>query len=271
MDDLDWKRHLSELRHQVLPVFLAVLVCLAAVLIWLAPAEKAVKSKVENLEPSRVALLNMDPDCDFDPAFILLRPVELARAPLQTRVDFPMGSAGGAFSYNAQSFLENKHLGEDFNGIGGWDSDLGDAVYAVADGEVVYTGWPADGWGRVVTVQHRDQEGHLFQTFYAHLNRIDLPVGARVRRGQKLGTVGKGDGRYLAHLHFELRDGSMIAAGPGYADQSRGRRSGEQWIVSNRVGIADRLNLAVSGSSPNASESVIGVTSRVPSLGTRAK
>ncbi|MCF6313721.1 MAG: M23 family metallopeptidase [Verrucomicrobiales bacterium] len=263
MDDLDWKRHLSELRHQVLPVFLAVLACLAALLIWMAPAEKAVETQEEDSEPSRVALLNVDEEGDFDPAFILLRPVELARAPLQTRVDFPLGSAGGAFSYNAQPFLENKHLGEDFNGIGGWDSDLGDAVYAVADGEVVYAGWPADGWGRVLTVLHRDQEGQLFQTFYAHLNRIDLPVGARVRRGQKLGTVGKGDGRYLAHLHFEFKDGSMIAAGPGYADQSRGRRSGEQWILSSRVGLEDRLNRAISGPSPNASESVIGVNTNV--------
>jgi len=191
--------------------------------------------------------LSADTRLPFDPAFVLVRPAELAQTPLATRVDWPMGSETGAFSYNAQPFLTDRHLGDDLNGIGGWDSDLGDAVYAVADGEVTYAGWPSDGWGRVVMVAHRAADGRLLQSFYGHLDRIDLPVGARVRRGEKIGTVGKGNGQYLAHLHFELRKGLGIAAGPGYGDHGHGRLSAEEWIEASRGAPADRLNPAVAG------------------------
>ncbi|MFK5923977.1 MAG: M23 family metallopeptidase [Verrucomicrobiota bacterium] len=262
MDDLDWKRHLSELRHQVLPVFIAVLAVVVLVVALLAPVEKKAGKQDEDSLPMRVSLLSGELGSEFDPAFILARPVEVARAPLFTRVDFPMGSAAGAFSYNAQPFLENRHLGDDLNGIGGWDSDLGDAVYAVADGEVIFAGWPADGWGKVVMVLHRSEEGRIYQSFYGHLKRIDLPLGARVRRGEKIGTVGKGNGQYLAHLHLEIREGAGIAAGPGYGDHKHGRVAGEPWMIEFRGVPVEQLNVAVSGSTPDADEIALGVISR---------
>lgn len=257
---MDWKRHFSELRQQVLPIFLAIVAVAILLVALLAPEGKGDKEEALDDELRRVSLLSTEAGADFDPAFILTRPIELARAPRAVRVDFPMGSASGAFSYNAQPFLENRHLGDDLNGIGGWDSDLGDAVYAVADGEVVFVGWPSDGWGRVMMIQHRDKNGRMLQSFYAHLDRMDLPLGARVLRGAKIGTVGKGNGQYLAHLHFEVREGVAISAGPGYGDHSYGRLSGESWLTSSRGAPDDRLNAAVSGYVPDSSELPIGVT-----------
>ncbi len=249
--DLDWQRHFTELRHQVLPIFLAALAVVALVFFLLVPmGEDGAKGGGDSME-RRVSLLSADPERPFDPAFALARPVELARVPRVDRVDWPMGSESGAFAYNAQPFLTDRHLGDDLNGIGGWDSDLGDAVYAVADGEVTYAGWPADGWGRVVMVAHRTPAGDLLQSFYGHLARIDLPVGAWVRRGEKVGTVGKGDGQYLAHLHFELRKGPAIAAGAGYGDYEQGRLPGVEWIQASRGAPADRLNPAPAGSLPD--------------------
>jgi hypothetical protein len=64
-------------------------------------------------------------------------PFELASLPTAARFDFPLGSENGAMAYNAQRFTENHHLGDDLNGIGGEDSDLGDPIYAVADGLVL--------------------------------------------------------------------------------------------------------------------------------------
>ncbi|PYK79299.1 MAG: hypothetical protein DME38_07535, partial [Verrucomicrobia bacterium] len=73
----------------------------------------------------------------LDPAFQVPSPFELASLPVATRFDFPLGSEHGALAYNAQRFTENHHLGDDLNGIGGENSDLGDPIYAVADGRVL--------------------------------------------------------------------------------------------------------------------------------------
>jgi len=259
MQDLDWKRHLHELRHQVLPIFLAVLAVVVLVGALLAPVEKREKKKSIDEVIHRVSLLSTAEETPFDPAFVLARPVELARVPLAPRVDWPMGSEGGALTYNAQPFLKDRHLGDDLNGIGGWDSDLGDAVYVVAAGEVMFAGWPSDGWGRVIIVAHQSEDGELIQSFYGHLEHSFIPVGARVRRGDKIGTVGKGNGQYLAHLHFEVREGPMIGAGPGYGDHEHGRLSGETWMKAWRGAPEDRLNTVVTGSSPDTSEVSIEV------------
>jgi hypothetical protein len=63
-------------------------------------------------------------------------PLELASLPTAARFDFPFGSENAAMSCNAQHFTENHHLGDDLNGIDGENSDLGDPIYAIADGRV---------------------------------------------------------------------------------------------------------------------------------------
>src|SRR5205807_10451958 len=60
----------------------------------------------------------------------------------------------GAMSYNAQRFTENHHLGDDLNGIGGENSDLGDPIYAIADGRVLLARDGGPSWGNVVIVLH---------------------------------------------------------------------------------------------------------------------
>jgi hypothetical protein len=77
---------------------------------------------------------------------------------------------------------EYRHLGEDWSGIEGGNSDLGDTIYAIASG---YVSW--------------------------------------VKMGDPIATIGNGRGRFLAHLHMELRlnNGSDITNG-GYALQPYG-------------------------------------------------
>jgi len=82
-----------------------------------------------------------------DPAFRLPSSLELASLPTAVRFDFPLGSENGAMTYNAQPFTKNHHLGDDLNGIGGEDSDLGDPIYAVADGRVLLARDGGPGWG----------------------------------------------------------------------------------------------------------------------------
>jgi hypothetical protein len=46
----------------------------------------------------------------------------------------------------------------------------------------------------------------------------DVSPGDRVVRGQPIGTIGTAGGRYLAHLHLELRDPIARPLGAGYGE-----------------------------------------------------
>jgi len=162
---------------------------------------------------------NGDPDHRFD----FLSAWESVRIPLAVRFDPPMGTEHGGLVYNAQKFWEmnekrgGHHTGDDLNGIGGMNTDLGDPVYSTADGLVLYAGEPSPGWGKTVIVAHRTLEGKVLHSMYAHLHRIDISPGNLVARGEKVGTVGTANGHYPAHLHFEIRDSDGVDIGPGYA------------------------------------------------------
>ena len=80
------------------------------------------------------------------PAFQIVPALFLASLPTAARFDFPIGSENGALAYNAQPFTQNRHLGDDLNGIGGENSDLGDPIYAVADGRVLFAEEGGPGW-----------------------------------------------------------------------------------------------------------------------------
>lgn len=242
---LDMKRHRQEFFRQVLPIFLITLIVVGVILLFFLPSqglELTAPTIRDDFEINRVGLLLADGDAPFDARYAMISPIERARAPLAPRLDMPMGTEQGGFTYNAQPFLTDRHLGDDLNGIGGWNSDLGDPVYAVGAGEIIYAGKPSPGWGNVVVIQHRMANGQIYETFYGHLDTIRLPVGYVVKRSEKIGTVGTADGTYLAHLHLELREHGTLDAGAGYADSELGRRSAERFLSMRRNAPADQLN-----------------------------
>jgi murein DD-endopeptidase MepM/ murein hydrolase activator NlpD len=140
-----------------------------------------------------------------------------------------MGSENGALIYNAQKFWEmnekrgGRHTGDDLNGIGGMNTDLGDPVFAAGDGLVVYAGEPSEGWGNIVVLAHRDPQGKPVHTMYAHLHEIKTMLDTLVARGEVIGTVGTGNGYYPAHLHFEARASDGADIGAGYTAQPLNR------------------------------------------------
>jgi hypothetical protein len=169
--------------------------------------------------------------------FQLPAPLELASIPTARRFDFPLGSEHGAMAYNAQRFTENHHLGDDLNGIGGENSDLGDPVYAVADGRVLLAREGGPGWGNVVILLHaylQDGARAYVQSFYGHVDTILVHAGDKVRRGDKIATVGTAHGRYFAHLHFEMRNFKTPFIGPGYRDDTRGWLDPTAFIEQHR-------------------------------------
>jgi hypothetical protein len=164
--------------------------------------------------------------------------------PLALRFEPPMGTEHGALTYNAQKFLEmnekrgGPHLGDDLNGIGGQNTDLGDPVHSVADGLVIYAGVPSPGWGGTVITAHRLVDGRLLHSMYSHLDVIEPGVGELVARGQTIGTVGSARGLYLAHLHFEMRESDAVDLGPGYSHAVMNRLDPSMTIAALR-GAAD--------------------------------
>ncbi|MEP6822597.1 MAG: M23 family metallopeptidase [Chthoniobacterales bacterium] len=179
----------------------------------------------------------MQPLAKVEAPFQLPSPFTLAALPTATRFDFPLGTEHGAFAYNAQPFTENRHLGDDLNGIGGENSDFGDPVYAVADGRVLFAHEGGPGWGNIVIVLHAYEENgarKYLQSYYAHVDKMLVQPEQTVRRGQPIATVGSANGKYLAHLHFEMREFVTPFIGPGYRDDTHGWINPSEFIRQHR-------------------------------------
>lgn len=92
---------------------------------------------------------------------------------------------------------------------------VGTPVHAVDDGEVVETLIDPDGYGVYVKLHH--VWGH---SLYAHLHSWAVLQGAKVRRGQLVGTSGNSGNSTGPHLHFGLRVNPFTRGHPydGYTD-----------------------------------------------------
>lgn len=138
--------------------------------------------------------------------------------------------------YNAQDFGENNHLGEDWNKNSGGNTDCGEAVYAAAKGRIVYAENAGTGWGNVVIIEHELKNGSKIQTLYGHLQKI-LKTSGEVKMREQIGEIGNADGKYLCHLHFELREESSPMwneAGGGYSAENKGWLDPSDFIDKNR-------------------------------------
>lgn len=126
--------------------------------------------------------------------------------------DFPVGGQNGeGWGITGYGFLDwsktsnSLHPGEDWNIPGAGNGDLGEPVYAIAHGEVVFSGWNS-ALGNVILIKHSLSSHELVWSQYAHLDQRAVARGEIVGRRQIVGTVGRGpNNRFAAHLHFELR------------------------------------------------------------------
>jgi murein DD-endopeptidase MepM/ murein hydrolase activator NlpD len=156
--------------------------------------------------------------------------------------DFPFGDGEGGGSYTdpatgkryagwyvathfAESYSLGLHTGEDWNGAGGGNTDLGQPVSAVANGRVLFAQNCGRLWGNVVVIEHLYYENHErreLRSLYAHLNEIKVGEGAEVRRRQVIATIGQDPEKlFNAHLHVELRRDPTLP--PTYWPSSNGK------------------------------------------------
>src|SRR5436853_7410279 len=77
--------------------------------------------------------------------------------------DFPVGKPDAQGYYKARGFRSHGHLGEDWDGIGGGDTDLGDPVYCIGEGIVVFARDCHMGWGNVIIIRHSYREGGMIK------------------------------------------------------------------------------------------------------------
>ncbi|MBR3370004.1 MAG: peptidoglycan DD-metalloendopeptidase family protein [Rhodobacteraceae bacterium] len=81
-----------------------------------------------------------------------------------------------------------------------WAGSRGTAIHATADG-VVKSAGRQGGYGNLVVIEH----DFGIETYYAHLNSLDVRAGQRVSRGQRIGGMGTTGASTGVHLHYEVR------------------------------------------------------------------
>jgi murein DD-endopeptidase MepM/ murein hydrolase activator NlpD len=169
-----------------------------------------------------------------------------ARTRLADGFDQPVGKPDAEGYYMSRGFRPKYHLGEDWNGLEGGNSDLGKPVYAAANGIVVLARDMRRGWGNLVIIRHiflEDQQMKTADSVYAHLGKILVREGQQIVRGQHIGSIGSNRGMYTAHLHFEIRKNLFI----GYNQRGFGKDYSNYYIPSSFI--AQRRKLYGSGRS----------------------
>jgi murein DD-endopeptidase MepM/ murein hydrolase activator NlpD len=78
---------------------------------------------------------------------------------------------------------------------------VGNPVYAADTGTVTFAGWNIYGFGNLIVVNH----GNGFETFYAHLDAINVVPGQIVYQGNVIGATGNTGNSSGPHIHFEIR------------------------------------------------------------------
>jgi septal ring factor EnvC (AmiA/AmiB activator) len=79
-------------------------------------------------------------------------------------------------------------------------ASLGQVVRAAGSGEVIYTG-NIKGYGQIIIIDH----GGRTTTLYAHLSKILVEIGNKIKKSQIIGQVGDSGGVTSPRLHFEVR------------------------------------------------------------------
>ena len=97
--------------------------------------------------------------------------------------------------------VRKMHWGMDFT------APTGTPIYATGDGKVSTYKKSRSGYGNHIIIDH----GYGYQTLYAHMSKVDVRRGQKVKRGDIIGYVGSSGRSTAPHLHYEvIKDGRKI-------------------------------------------------------------
>ena len=88
----------------------------------------------------------------------------------------------------------------------------GAPVTAADSGHVIFSGWDDTGYGYTVVIDHSNG----FQTLYAHLEAYYVDAGDNVAKGQQIAAMGSSGNSTGPHLHFEVRQGTVLRNPVGF-------------------------------------------------------
>jgi murein DD-endopeptidase MepM/ murein hydrolase activator NlpD len=97
--------------------------------------------------------------------------------------------------------IAKMHTGLDFT------ADIGTEIYATGDGVIESIESKFSGYGQHVIINH----GFGYESLYAHMSRVAVRPGQKVRRGQIIGYVGNTGTSTGPHLHYEvIKNGEKV-------------------------------------------------------------
>lgn len=101
------------------------------------------------------------------------------------------------FGYRIHPIYKTRkmHQGMDFT------APTGTPIYATGDGTVFRADRKSGGFGNHVRIDH----GFGYVTLYAHLSKINVRKGDKIKRGDVIGLVGNTGRSVGPHLHYEVR------------------------------------------------------------------
>lgn len=122
------------------------------------------------------------------------------KALLRTPIDGARLTSGFGMRRHPILGFSLMHKGVDFG------AQTGTPIQAAGDGVVEMAGWNG-GYGQYVRIKH----GNGYSTAYAHMSRMGVKPGQRVRQGQVIGAVGSTGRSTGPHLHYEvMQNGKQI-------------------------------------------------------------
>jgi murein DD-endopeptidase MepM/ murein hydrolase activator NlpD len=135
----------------------------------------------------------------YDEVFKLAKNKEklIASIPAIQPVDFhDLRRIGSLYGYRTDPFYKvtKFHEGMDFS------ASVGSPIYVTGDGVVSEAEYNSGGYGNKIIINH----GYSYETVYAHLSKIKVKVGQRVKRGEVIGLMGNTGKSTAPHLHYEV-------------------------------------------------------------------
>jgi lipoprotein NlpD len=116
--------------------------------------------------------------------------------PVKGRVVKKFGIESVTADYSGKKVETAKIMNQGINIAAG----EGMAVQAAADGHVIFSG-PLKDYGETIIIQHEDQ----YATVYTRLGIRAVRGETRVKKGDRIAFLGKGEDHVEPYLHFEIR------------------------------------------------------------------